>query len=84
MGASESLDKAEKAGNFLTGLLAAVREHPYVFLFVIAALTLLISFLPNGSVKAYIEHRTEMRKLNARVNEGKRKLIASRQNRRKR
>lgn len=81
MGATDSLDKAEKASNFLTGLLTAAKAHPYVFLFVMAAIAFVVAFLPNGPVKAYIEYRGEMKKLHARTTEGKRRLSNARQNR---
>jgi len=79
--AADSLDKVEKASNFLTGLLSAVVAHPYVFVFVVLAIAFVVAFLPNGPVKAYIEHKTEMRKLDARVNAGRQKLTSGRQNR---
>lgn len=81
MGATESLEKAEKAGNFLIGLLQAAKAYPFVFLFVMATIALVLCCLPNGPLKAYIDGRTEKRKLDARMNEGKRKLAAGRQNR---
>lgn len=82
MGAGDTFDKAEKASNFLTALLTAVQAHPFVFVFVMVMIAIVIAFLPNGPVKAYIEHVTEMRKLNARASAGKQKLISGRQNRR--
>lgn len=81
--AGGTLDKAEKASNFLTGLLAATVAHPYAFIFVMIMIALVIAFLPNGPVKAYIEHKTEMKKLEARTAVGRKKLSSGRQNRRK-
>lgn len=81
MGAADSLDKVEEASNFLTALLTAVGAHPWLFLFVMVAIAFVLAFLPNGPVKAYIDHRTEMRKLNTKVNAGRQKLTAGRQNR---
>lgn len=81
MGALESLGQAEEASNFLTGLMGAVEAHPIVFIFVMVMIAFVVAFLPNGPVKAYIDHRTEMRKLNARVSVGRQKLTSGRQNR---
>lgn len=78
---TDTFDKAEKSANFLTGLLTAVTTHPFAFIFVMVALALVLSFLPNGPVKAYIDYKTEMRKLDARTTAGRQKLTAGRQNR---
>lgn len=83
MGATESLEQAEKASNFLTGLLLAAKAHPYVFLFVMMMIAFVLAFLPNGPVKAYIDLRGEKMKLRARYDDGKRRLSNSRQNRRR-
>lgn len=82
MGATDTFEKAEKASNFLTGLLSAVQAHPYVFIFVMVMIAFVLSFLPNGPVKAYIDSMTEKRKLDARVSVGRQKLTSGRQNRR--
>lgn len=81
MGATDTLAKAEKASNFLTALLGAVQAHPYIFVFVMVMIAFVVSFLPNGPVKAYIDGITEKRKLDARVSVGRQKLTAGRQNR---
>ena len=80
---SEAVEKAEKTSSFLLGLLEAARQHPIAFVFVMMMVAFVLAFLPNGPVKAYIDGRTERRKLDARMNAGKQKLIAGRQNRRK-
>tara|TARA_B100000678_G_C18132167_1_gene471179 strand:- start:339 stop:596 length:258 start_codon:yes stop_codon:yes gene_type:complete len=79
---ADTLDNAEKAGNFLTGLLAAAVAHPYAFVFVMASIAFVVAFLPNGPVKAYIDQRTELKKLENRVSKGRQKLTNGRQNRR--
>ena len=84
MGANKSLEDAERASNFLTALLEAVRMHPYVFVFVMLMIAFALCFLPNGVIKALIEQKTEKRKLDARATDGRRKLTAGRQNRSKR
>ncbi|WP_324694622.1 hypothetical protein [Novosphingobium sp. RL4] len=82
MGVDDKLEDAEKASNFVMALLDAMVSHPWAFLCVVLAIAFVICCLPNGVVKQIIVHRTEMRKLDERVGQSRKKLTSNRQNRR--
>lgn len=78
-----TIKSVEKGPDTIMRLVLAASAHPIAFFFVFVLIAFAFSFLPNGVMAKYIEHRTEMKKLDERVNLSRKKLTSGRQNRKR-
>lgn len=80
---SDAVEQTVKAAEIALIFLPEIEKHPVAFASVIIAIVVILCFLPNGVVTAWIERRTELKKLDTRVGQGRKKLTSGRQNRRR-
>ena len=84
MAVGTKIEDIDHSAASLDALIGTALAHPLAFLCVVLAVAFILCFLPSGVVKQIIIHRTEMKKLEHRVDQSRKKLSAGRQNRAKR